>query len=58
MSSSAPSSTSATLGSPSRVGDCLGELVAGAGEVLGVEDRANQRCQQPVLVLARVPETT
>jgi hypothetical protein len=36
--------------------DCLGELVAGAGEILGVEDRADQRGQQPVLVLAGVAE--
>jgi hypothetical protein len=37
-------------------GDRLGELVAGARRVLGVEDRADQRAQQPVLVAARVPE--
>jgi hypothetical protein len=36
--------------------DCLGERVAGAGEIGGVEDRANQRRQEPVLVLARVAE--
>jgi hypothetical protein len=36
--------------------DRFGELVASAGEVFGVEDRADQRGQQPVLIAAGVPE--
>jgi hypothetical protein len=36
--------------------DCLGELVARRGVVLGVEDRADQRAEQPVLIAAGVPE--
>jgi hypothetical protein len=37
-------------------GDRFGESVAGAGEVLGVEDRADQRAEQSVLIAAGVPE--
>jgi hypothetical protein len=36
--------------------DRFGELVARRGKVLGVEDRADQRGQQPVLIAARVPQ--
>jgi hypothetical protein len=33
------------------------QLVARSGQVLGVEDRSDQRRQQAVLIAARVPET-
>jgi hypothetical protein len=42
---------------PFQVGDGFGEPVARLGRRVGVEDRPDQRGQQPVLVLARVAET-
>jgi hypothetical protein len=42
---------------PSTVGDRLGEPVAGLGLRDGVEDRPDQRAEQPVLILARMAET-
>jgi hypothetical protein len=42
---------------PVEVRDRLGESIACLLERVGVEDRPDQRSEQPVLVLARVPET-
>jgi hypothetical protein len=45
------------LGEPAvKVRDRLGEPIAGLVEVLRVEDGADQRGEQPVLVALRVPE--
>jgi hypothetical protein len=41
---------------PLQMRDGLGEPIACLVDVLGVEDRADQRTEQPVLVLAGVPE--
>ena len=57
MSGSASSSIVAILRQPAvEVRDGLGEPVARLRERVGVEDRADQRAEQAVLVLAGVPE--
>jgi hypothetical protein len=46
------------LGEPTvEMRDRLGQAIAGLRERVGVKDRADQCCQQPVLVLARMAET-
>ena len=57
MSASASSSSVATLASrPSRCATASESRSRACSSVLGVEDRPDQRRQQPVLVLAGVPE--